>query len=141
MTHTLTLNVSGEMADALSLVAKSEDATLGEIIRDAVRRDLRRRSVIQAADNQERRAFDPLRKLLQPDFERAQNWQHLQSRLMDKGYRLLKGRGDVMIHRASGELICRLSDIGQNQVALARRFQSPFADRQEGMDTEQALAS
>ncbi len=141
MTHTLTLHVSGEMAEALSLVAKSEDATLGEIVRDAIRRDLQRRAIAKKTQGEQRRAFDPLRKLLQSDFERAQDWQHLQSRLMDKGYRLLQGHGDVMIHRASGELICRLSDLGQNQVALARRFQAPFGTGQEAPQTPRALAS
>lgn len=140
MTQTIELHISNEMASTVSLVAQSEDATVGEIIRDAVRRDLRRRATIQNAETQQRRAFDPLRNLLQPDFEKALNWEHLQSRLLDKGYRLLQGRGDIMVHRASGERICRLSDLGQNQVALARRFQVAFVHQQAGMDAPQALA-
>ena len=141
MVHTLTLQISSDMAEAISLVAKAEDATPSEVIRDAIRRDLRRQATLIRQRSQQRRAFDPIRNLLLTDFERAQNWDHLQSRLLDKGYRLFQRGGDLVIHRASGEQICRLSDIGQNQTALARRFQAPFGRPKLPKTAVRAIAS
>lgn len=140
MTQTLTLQIPAEMAEAISIAAHSEDATLGEIIRDAIWRDMRRRTTLKQVETMQTKAFDSLRNLLQADFERALNWQHLQSRLLDKGYRLLQGRGDLIVHRASGERICRIADLQQDQSALTQRFQAPFGAH---FDTEspQALAS
>ena len=139
MTQTLTLQIPTDMAEAISLIARSEDATPGEIIRDAIWRDMRRRAALKKAETLFDRAYDPVRNLLEPDFESALDWQHLQSRLQDKGYRLLQGRCDLIVHRTSGERICSLSEIGQNQSELALRFKAPFGAHLD--DTPQALAS
>ena len=43
MTQELSLRISDEMAEALDLIAKAEDATVAEIVRDSVRREVRQR--------------------------------------------------------------------------------------------------
>jgi hypothetical protein len=46
MAQEMTLIISDEMAADLALVAGSEDATQGEVVRDAIRRDLKLRSLM-----------------------------------------------------------------------------------------------
>ena len=131
MTQSIYIHIPDEMAEAISLIAQAEDATAGEVIRDAIWRDMRQRTLSIEGETPLQRAYDPLRLLLQDDFDQAQNWPHLRSLLQDKGLQLLQGQHDLMIHRTSGEQICRLSDIGQNRVALNRRFDAAFCDQSD----------
>lgn len=128
------------MAEALTLIAKSEDATIGEIVRDAVRLDLRARTNGDKARAENARRIAPLRSLLENDFKYAQSWMHLQTRLAEKGYRLHQGQSDINLHRLSGEHICTLSDLQLCQTDLARQFDTAFEEAISATSAPTALA-
>ena len=44
MTQIVSFHVSDDMAEAITLLTRLEDATVGEVMRDAVRRDLKQRA-------------------------------------------------------------------------------------------------
>ena len=44
MTQIVSFHISDDMAEAITLLTQLEDATVGEVMRDAVRRDLKQRA-------------------------------------------------------------------------------------------------
>ncbi|MDP4031973.1 MAG: hypothetical protein Q8P60_03800 [Pseudorhodobacter sp.] len=112
---------------ALRQLAAEDDVTPGQLIRDAVDRELRRRATAKTPIRADERLVAPLRALLADDFAYAQSWQDLQTRLIAKGYRLAEsGGGLVLISHPGGERLCKGSELGHSYSALLRKFQAPF---------------
>jgi hypothetical protein len=113
---------------ALEHCAAEEDVTIGQILRGAVDRDLRRRaqaktSVVRADE----RLVGPLRALLADDFAYARGWDDLQARLAGKGYRLAEAGGGLILQtHATGDRVCKASELGYSYSALLRRFDCVF---------------
>jgi hypothetical protein len=70
---------------ALERCARDDDVTIGQIIRDAIDRELYRRSRAKKAVRPDERLIAPLRALLADDFAYARSWSDLASRLGTKG--------------------------------------------------------
>ena len=111
----------------LERIASDDDVSVGQIIRDAVNRDIRRRAEAKTPVRADERLVAPLRALLAGDFAYARNWGDLQSRLYDKGYRLAESGGGLILQaRATGDRICKASELGYSYSALLRRFDCVF---------------
>ena len=111
----------------LERIASDDDVSVGQIIRDAVNRDIRRRAEAKTPVRADERLVAPLRALLAGDFAYARNWGDLQSRLSDKGYRLAESGGGLILQaRATGDRICKASELGYSYSALLRRFDCVF---------------
>ena len=111
----------------LERIASDDDVSVGQIIRDAVNRDIRRRAEAKTPVRADERPVAPLRALLAGDFAYARNWGDLQSRLSDKGYRLAESGGGLILQaRATGDRICKASELGYSYSALLRRFDCVF---------------
>lgn len=108
---------------ALEQIALNEGSSVAALIRDAVKRDLFRRSRAKKTEGPDERLIAPLRSLLADDFAYAQNWHDLHMRLRIKGYDLRESGGGVALYdRLTGAKLCKGSDIGYSLSRLSQRF-------------------
>ncbi|WP_457649744.1 ribbon-helix-helix domain-containing protein [Profundibacter sp.] len=112
--------------EALNRIARQEDVSVGQIIRNALNRDFRRREKAKKPVRADERLVAPLRALLADDFAYAESWTDLQNRLAGKGYSLREAGGGLCLHRQNGEQICKGSELGYGYASLMRKFQRPF---------------
>lgn len=125
--ESVTLKFTPEMIAAIRLAAAEDDVTTGQIIREALERDMHRRRTAKTAVRADERLVAPLRALLADDFAFAQNWQDLQARLHAKGYFLAEsGGGLILLSCEAGNRICKASELGYSYSALLRRFDCVF---------------
>jgi hypothetical protein len=111
----------------LERLAAEDDVSVGQIIRDAINRDIRRRAEAKTPVRADERLVAPLRALLADDFAYATGWGDLQGRLIGKGYRLAEsGGGLILMDHESGVRICKASELGYSYSALLRRFDCVF---------------
>jgi hypothetical protein len=112
---------------ALEAIAASDGTSVGALIRDAIRRDLYRRSRAKKAEWPDERLIAPLRALLADDFAHANGWADLNRRLGTKGFALIEAGGGVALAEAATlRRLCKGSDLGYSHARLARRFRTPF---------------
>lgn len=124
--ETVSIQLSAEMIAALREIARCEDATPGAIIRDAIKRDLFRRTRAKSARRADEQLVAPLRALLADDFAYAGNWDELQIRLRRKGYQLREAGGGLALHDLQGNRVCKGSDLGFSYTRLMQRLRAPF---------------
>ncbi len=125
--HEIILKLSETTFAALSSVAKAEDVSIGQVIRDAINRDLSRREKAKTPVRADERLVAPLRALLADDFAYARDWDDLMHRLRKKGYRLAEaGGGLILQNHASGQRLCKGSELGYSYTQLLRKFDAPF---------------
>ncbi len=111
----------------LERIAAVDDVSVGQIIRDAVNRDIRRRAEAKTPVRADERLVAPLRALLADDLAYAQSWEDLQARLLVKGYRLAEAGGGLILQAdATGDRLCKASELGYSYSALLRRFDCVF---------------
>ena len=111
----------------LECLPADEDVSIGQVIRDAIDRDIRRRAEAKTPVRAHERLIAPLRALLADDFAFAKGWGDLQARLHKKGYRLVEsGVGLILVSQDNGLHICKASELGYRYSALLRRFDTVF---------------
>lgn len=125
--RTIPLRLGPDLHRALDRIAHHEDQTVGQIIRDAITRDLRRREKAKTSARTDERLVAPLRALLADDLAYSTGWTDLQARLGRKGYTLREaGGGLILCRHPSGNRLCKASELGYSYSALMRRFDAPF---------------
>ena len=127
MDQEITLRLSPATVEALRALALADDVSVGQIVRDAIHRDLARREKAKTPVRADERLVAPLRALLANDFAYARNWLDILTRLRDKGYRLAEsGGGLILLDHASGARLCKGSELGYSYSLLLRKFNAPF---------------
>ncbi|MEY1557623.1 hypothetical protein AB3Y40_18490 [Yoonia sp. R2331] len=112
---------------ALSAIARQTDVTVGQLIRDAVALDLRRRRAPKRDARTDEALVASLRSLLAQDLADATGWPDLDQRLMQHGFALRPAGGGLILTRLStGARLCKASDLGYAHSTLARRFGAAF---------------
>ena len=112
---------------ALRQIAFQEGGDTTALIREAIRRDLFRRTRAKKAVRPDERLIAPLRALLAEDFAYARDWRDLQGRLAAKGYTLREAGAGLALHCCNnGEKRAKASDLGYSYSRLMRRFRAPF---------------
>jgi hypothetical protein len=115
------------MLAALKRCAAENDSSVGQIVREAITRDLHRRERAKTSGRTDERLVAPLRALLADDFNYARGWAELENRLNRKGFTLREAGGGVILCRfPSGQRLCKGSELGHSLLALRRRFRSAF---------------
>jgi Arc/MetJ-type ribon-helix-helix transcriptional regulator len=122
----LELSLPADYVAALDRIARAEDVSRGQVIRDAIRRDLKRREKAKTPVRADERLVAPLRALLAEDFAYARDWSDLQSRLAAKGYRLQEAGGGLALHALDGRRLCKGSELGYGYALLVRKFGAPL---------------
>lgn len=122
-----TLRLEPAMWSVLEQYAAEDDISVGQIIRDAVDREIRRRRQAKTPVRADERLVAPLRALLADDFAYAHGWDDLQTRLSAKGYRLSEAGGGLILQaRVTGDRVCKASELGYSYSTLLRRFGHSF---------------
>ncbi len=112
---------------ALEKIADADDVSIGQVIRDAIARDLKRRHKAKTPVRVDERLVAPLRALLADDFAYAKTWDDLQTRLGGKGYVLREAGGGLCLYRAAqNQRVCKGSELGYSYATLMRKFNQPF---------------
>ena len=122
----ITLHLSDVTLSALEAAAVEYDVTVGQILRDAIERDLRRRAQAKTPVRADERLVAPLRALLADDFAYAQGWADLTARLSRKGFLLVESGGGLILKRLTGERLCKASELGYSYSRLLARFDTAF---------------
>jgi hypothetical protein len=118
---------------ALMQIADAENSDIPSIIRDAIRRDLFRRTRAKKAVRPDEQLIAPLRALLADDFAYAATWDDLQARLRTKGYALREaGAGLALVVLPENRRVAKASDLGYSYSRLMRRLNAPFPDHAHG---------
>ncbi|MCU0801716.1 MAG: hypothetical protein MUD11_08060 [Rhodobacteraceae bacterium] len=122
-----TLRLDPAIWALLERFAAEDDVSIGQIVRDALAREVRRRRPAKTSVRADERLVAPLRALLADDFAYARGWDDLQSRLHAKGFRLAEAGGGLVLQSvATGARICKGSELGFSYSALLRRFDCVF---------------
>ncbi|WP_296426791.1 hypothetical protein [Yoonia sp.] len=121
----IVLGLPPELVDALEHLGGRDDAAIGDILRNALRHDLRRRLRTKAVKTD--KALAPLRAQLSDDLTAADDWNDVQIRLRKHGYRFVKSGGGLTLADRSGKEICSAADLGFRHAKFIRRFGIPFS--------------
>lgn len=109
--------------DALEVEARADRATIADILRDAIRRDLRRRNKAKTSPSYDPNVVAAMQRLLSRDFAMASGWEDLQDRIHQKGYALrASGGGLAVFDPATQKRMAKASHFGTSAHMLARRF-------------------
>lgn len=120
--------------NALAALAAEQEVSVGQIIRLAIEREIRRRSKTTMPTISNGRRVDRLRKRLADDFANSESWQTLQKRLSIKGYGLWdSGGGLILTDRATGNRVCETSELGYSHTHLRRKFRGAFPRQYRAM--------
>ncbi|MCX7888768.1 MAG: hypothetical protein N2422_03435 [Rhodobacteraceae bacterium] len=112
---------------ALKAVAAECDSTVGQIVREAIARDLYRRQRAKTSDRTDERLVAPLRALLADDLAYARDWPDLMRRLAVKGFLLREAGGGIVLCRSpGGQRLCKGSELGYSYSRLLARFGAPM---------------
>lgn len=112
---------------ALRRIAGEEGCDLPALIRDAIRRDLFRRTRAKKAVRPDERLVAPLRALLADDLAYSTGWDDLQRRLRNKGFVFREAGGGLALFRLdTGVKAAKASDLGYSYTRLMRRFGQPM---------------
>ena len=129
----VTVDIPEPMLRALSALARSGGVTVGQLMRDAIARDLRLRARPKKDDRTDEALVASLRSLLAQDFADATGWTDLQNRLARHGYTLRPaGGGLILCALSDGRRCCKASDLGHAHSQLARTFGRAFPGHPHG---------
>ncbi|MFY0633979.1 MAG: hypothetical protein JXQ91_09200 [Vannielia sp.] len=124
----ISFQVSNATLSELMDEARGDDISVGDLLRDAVRRELRRR---HPSSNMSRRPDDQqiarLAERVGPAFAEAESWDRLVTSLEGLGYELRPSGGGLVVCEApGGQRLCSASELGYAYARLIHRFGGPF---------------
>lgn len=108
---------------------RARDETPGAVLRDLVRREVKRAEARQArsAEGIDERLLVRLRLLVAEALVEAEGWGQLQAALGRRGVRYVPAGGGLnLVDAASGKTLAKASDVGPAYLALVRRFGAGF---------------
>ncbi|MFQ1702290.1 hypothetical protein ACJ5NV_17025 [Loktanella agnita] len=110
-------------------IAGRDEQAIENILRDALRNDLRRRT--RSRNPQSKALLAPLRECLVSDLEQATDWPDLTHRLANQGYQLTRIGGGLSLRDLAGQHICNLAELGHSHTRLIRRFGCPIPSQRQ----------
>ena len=111
------------------MVCRQRDAAPSAVLRDLVRLEVRRmegRSA-RAGAEQDDATLARLRQVVGQALEQVQDWAGLQAALVDVGVVVRPaGTGLNLADALTGEVLCKISDVGPGYLTLVRQFGAGF---------------
>lgn len=131
------------MLDAGLEIAKADDVTLGQVLRQLLSAEIQRTTRnAKTPYRADELLLAPLRALLAADLATASDWNDLQSRLKKRGYAFREAGGGLALHtHPDGARLCKASELGHSYGALMRRFKAPFPGHSHTHLVEKYLSS
>lgn len=121
------MKMHSEMLRAAGGLAKAQDITLGQLIRNLLHGEINRQRQARPPVRADEQLVAPLRARLAMDLAQAKGWFDLQSRLNTKGYVLRAAGGGLALHSWPDDIRhCKASELGFSYSRLMRRFRDPF---------------
>lgn len=129
-----------DMLKTAERMARQDDVTIGQIIRDLLRKDISRRQGQKPMQSAEELHIAPLRARLAGDLASARGWEDLQARLRGKGFVLREaGGGLALCNYPSNDRVCKASELGFSYSRLMRRFGAPFPTHTHSWQADKML--
>ena len=130
-----------EMRQVASEIARDQDITLGQLIRNLLTAEISRRKNARPPNRADERLVAPLRARLAPLIAAARNWRMLDENLAALGYVLRPAGGGLALHRTStGERLCKASELGFGYSRLIDRFGAPHPQHSHTWVADRVLA-
>lgn len=134
----VSLKLPDTLIQRLQKMARDRDVTVGQLIREAIARDLN--------DDTPPEAPKPVAQskpvTLGDAFVAATGWHDLIRRLRDLGVFVTESGGDLLVRALSDQsTICRSSDLGHRYMDLRKRFQSPLPNPHPVEETERVFST
>ncbi|MGR3500748.1 hypothetical protein [Pseudaestuariivita sp.] len=119
----VTLQVPREMLQVGAELARAQDITLGQLVRNLLSEEISRARNARPPNRADERLVAPLRARLARDLAEAQSWDDLDARLARKDYQLVPAGAGLALHRRhSGARLCKASELGFSYAKLIERF-------------------
>ena len=114
--------------EAASRLAAQQDIALDQLMRQALSAQLlKTRGALGRAGSWRVSPLMKLHGLLAGDFEKAESWSDLQSRLQSQGYALREAiAGLELITYPAGQRLCATAKLGFTMEEFVSRFNAPF---------------
>lgn len=112
--------------DFLEQRAAELDTTVGQILRDLVRSEMKRQSNAKTPNRADEHLVARLQRLLVPTMADATSWEDLHLRLSALDYRIQPAGGGLTVHSANGTRLCKSSELGFAYARLVRKFRAPM---------------
>lgn len=120
---TQNLSLPPHLVATLHQLAQDRDVSFDHLVRGMLDREVMRLRSADASQRMRVQRLARLQQLLAPVFDAARTWEDLQARLALIGFELRPDRHAITLHdRATGEWICRGTDLGIAYPLLVRRF-------------------
>ena len=119
----VTLSLPRETCEVIADIARTEDVTMGHVVRSAIARDLRRRMRARRSERTDEALVARLRARLADDLAFSRTWAELQARLGRRGYALWsRGGGLILASLPDGVRVCKASELGYPRARLEARL-------------------
>ncbi|MAM61970.1 MAG: hypothetical protein CMH11_10815 [Maritimibacter sp.] len=123
----VTFAMPPQMVEALERIGRDLDQTPGQVLRDLVARELRRRTGAKTPNRADEPLVARLQRLLAADMASATGWADLADRLARRGHEVRPAGGGLTLHdRETGARLCKLSELGFPYSRLVRKFRCPM---------------
>jgi len=123
----VSMKMQPEMLHAAAALARKADISLGQLIRDLLKREILRQQNARPPIRADEQLIAPLRARLANDLAHAKDWDELDHRLQSKGYVLRAAGGGLALHTSPGDArICKASELGFSYSRLMQRFRQRF---------------
>ena len=123
----LTLRIQPEGDDFLERRAAELDTTVGQIVRDLVKSEMKRHANAKTSNRTDEQLVARLQRLLVPTMADAISWGDLQSRLAALSHTIKPAGGGLTIHDlVTGERLCKSSELGFGYARFVRKFRAPM---------------
>jgi hypothetical protein len=134
LTRTFQLKLSATQDDYLERRAIESDASVGDILRALIQKEMRREASAKTTNRADETLVARLQRLLVPTMAEATSWFDLEVRLAEKGYVLQPAGGGVTLHDlTTQERLCKCSELGFAYSRLVRKFRQPMPGHPQKM--------
>ena len=126
---------------ALMEVSQKLDISVGQVLRSAVKHELRRRHpTAKRTERADEQLLARLRALLAAPLAETTNWAEFNRALEAHGYEArASGGGLALYHRDAGAKICKFSELGFSYAGLVRLYGAAFPNHPQQKLAERYL--
>ena len=128
------IRIQPEADDFLERRAAELDTTVGQIIRDLLKLEMKRHANAKTPNKADEQLVARLQRLLVPTMADALDWNDLRIRLAALNHELRPAGGGLAVHcSATGKRLCKSSELGFPYARFVRKFRTSMPDHPHKM--------